>query len=93
MLQTLNLQFVLVFYVCSLNMHMPLAFSKVKLKLKTHSKTHALVGTPLGVSKFDFSGNFVSRNSAQIQNFTRWHCRGVNLVDCSVICIERNQSK
>ena len=34
-----------------------------------------LVGTPSGVSKFDFSDNFVSTNSAQIQNFTSWHCR------------------
>jgi len=25
-----------------------------------------VVGTPLGVSKFDFSDNFVSKNSAQI---------------------------
>ena len=30
-----------------------------------------LVGTPSGVSKFDFSDNFVSKNSAQIQNFKR----------------------
>ena len=51
--------------------------------------TRALVGTPSGVSKFDFSDNFVSKNSAQIQNFTSWHCSGVNLVDCSVLCIDR----
>ena len=41
----------------------------------------ALVGTPSGVSKFDFSNNFGSKISAQMQNFTSWHCRGVNLVD------------
>ena len=50
-------------------------------------KTRASVGTPLGVSKFDFSDNFVSKNSAQMQNFPNWHCREVNLVDCIVLCI------
>ena len=38
--------------------------------------THALVGTLSGVSTFDFSYNFAFKNSAQIQNFTSWHCRG-----------------
>ena len=52
--------------------------------------TRALVATPSGVSKFDFSDNFLSKNSAQIQNFTSWHYRGVNLVDCRVLCTERN---
>ena len=32
-----------------------------------------------GVSKFDFSDNFVSKNSAQMHNFTSWHCRGASL--------------
>ena len=32
--------------------------------------TRSLVGTPSGVSKFDFSDNFVSKNLAQIHNFT-----------------------
>ena len=32
-----------------------------------------------GVSKFDFSDNFVSKNSAQMYNFTSWHCRGASL--------------
>ena len=32
-----------------------------------------------------FSDDFVSKNSAQIQNFTiSWHFRKVNLVVCSV---------
>ena len=48
-------------------------------------RTRTSVGTPLIVSKFDFSDNFVS---AQIQNFTSWHCSGVNLVDCGVSCID-----
>jgi len=47
----------------------------------------ALVATPSGVSKCDFSDNFVFNNSAQIQNFTSWYCRGVNLVDCRVILL------
>ena len=34
--------------------------------------TRVLIGTPSGVSKFDFSDYFVSKNSAQIQNFTNW---------------------
>ena len=55
--------------------------------------TRALVGTPSDVSKFDFSDNFVSKNSAQIQQFTSWHCRVINLVDCSVLCIERNSKR
>ena len=32
-----------------------------------------------GVSKFDFSDNFVSKNSAKMRNFTSWHCRGASL--------------
>ena len=52
--------------------------------------TCALVGTPFGVSKFDFVDNFLSKNSAQLQNCTSWNCWGVNLVHCSVLCIERN---
>ena len=32
-----------------------------------------------GVSKFDFSDNFVSKNSAKMHNFTSWHCRGASL--------------
>ena len=47
----------------------------------------------LGVSKFDFSDNFVSKNSVQIQNFTSWHRRGVNLVDCSVSCTKHNSKR
>ena len=47
--------------------------------------TRALVGTLSGVSRFDFSDNFVAKNSAQIQTFTSWYCGGVNLVDCSVL--------
>ena len=46
--------------------------------------TRALVRTPSGVSKFDFSDTFASKNSTQIQTFTSWNCRGVKLVDCSV---------
>ena len=38
---------------------------------------------------FDFSDNFVSKNSSQILNFTSWHCNGVNLVS-SVIDHYRN---
>ena len=34
-----------------------------------------------GSLKIYFSDNFVFKNSAQIQNFTSWHCRVVNLVD------------
>ena len=30
---------------------------------------------------FDFSDNFGSKISAQMQNFTSLHCGGVNLVD------------
>ena len=56
-------------------------------------RTHALVGTLSGVSTFDFSHNFAFKNSAQIQNFTSWHCRGVKLVDCSVFRIERNSKR
>ena len=56
-------------------------------------RTHALVGTLSGVSAFDFSHNFAFKNSAQIQNFTSWHCRGVKLVDCSVFRIERNSKR
>ena len=52
-----------------------------------------LAGTPSGVSEFDFSDNFVSKNLAQMQNFTSWHYRGVNLVDCSVLSIERNSKR
>ena len=48
---------------------------------------HALAGTPSGVSKFDFSDNFVSRNSAQIENFPSWHCSN------SVPCIEQNSER
>ena len=55
--------------------------------------THALVGTLSGVSTFAFSHNFALRNSAQIQNFRSWHCRGVKLVDCSVFRIERNSKR
>ena len=55
--------------------------------------TRALVWTPSSVSKFDFSDNFVSKNSARIQKLTSWHRRGVNLVDCSVLCIERNSKR
>ena len=55
--------------------------------------TRALVAKPAGVSKFDFSDNFVSKNSAQIQNFAIWRCRGVKLVDCSVLCIEQNSKR
>ena len=55
--------------------------------------TRALVAIPSGVSKFDFSDNFLSKNSAQIQNFTSWHYRGVNLVDCRVLCTERNSKR
>ena len=43
----------------------------------------ALVETPSGVSKCDFSDNFVFKNSAEIQNLTSWYSRGVNLVDCT----------
>ena len=53
--------------------------------------TRSLVGTSSGVSKF--SDNFVSKNSAQIQNFTSWHSGEVNLVDCSVLCVERNSER
>ena len=42
------------------------------------------VGTPSRVSQFDFSDNFVSKNSAPIQNFTSWHCRREHIFDCSV---------
>ena len=55
--------------------------------------TLLVVGTPSEVSKLEFSDNFVSKNSAQVQNFTNWHCRVVNLVDCSVLCIERNSER
>ena len=58
-----------------------------------HIGTRSLVGTPSGVSKFDFSDNFVSKNLAQIHNFTSWHGREVNLVDCSVLCVERNSER
>ena len=33
---------------------------------------------------------FLSKNSAQLQNFTSCNCWGVNLVHCSVLCIEWN---
>ena len=49
--------------------------------------SRAFVGTPTGVSKLEFSDNFVSTNSAQIQNFTNSHFRGVNLADCSVLYV------
>ena len=51
--------------------------------------SRAFVGTPTGVSKLEFSDNFVSKNSAQIriQNFTNSQFRGVNLVDCSVLYV------
>ena len=55
--------------------------------------TRSLVGTPSGVSKFDFSDNFVSKNLAQIHNFTCWHSKETNLVDCSVLCVERNSER
>ena len=48
---------------------------------KSCLERRALVGTHSGVSKFDFSDNFGSKISAQIQNFTSWYWRGVNLVD------------
>ena len=50
-------------------------------------RRRALFETPSGVSKFDFSDNFGSKISAQVQNFTSCHCRGVNLVEGSVLCI------
>ena len=31
--------------------------------------------------------------SAQVQDITSWHCREVNLVDCSLSWIERNSKK
>ena len=34
-----------------------------------------------------------SVETAQIQNFPSYHCRGVNLVDCNVSCIERNSKR
>ena len=52
-----------------------------------------VVGTPSEVSKLEFPDNFVFKNSAQVQNFTDWHCRVVNLVDCRVLCIERNSKR
>ena len=55
--------------------------------------TRSLVGTPSGVSKFDFSDNFVSKNLAQIHNFTCWNSKETNLVDCSVLCVERNSER
>ena len=33
---------------------------------------------------FDFSNNFVSKNSVKMQNFRSWLCGVENLVDCSV---------
>ena len=51
------------------------------------------MATPSEVTKFDFSDNSVSKNSAQIQNLTSWHCTGGNLVDCSVSCIEQNSKR
>ena len=47
----------------------------------------------LGVSKFDLSDNFVSKNSVQIQNFTSWHRSGVNLVDSSVSCTKQTSKR
>ena len=51
--------------------------------------SRAFVGTPTGVSKLDFSDNFVSKNSAQIRIliFTNLQFRGVNLVDCTVLYV------
>ena len=51
--------------------------------------SRAFVGTPTGVSKLDFSDNFVSKNSAQIRIliFTNLQFRGVNLVDRSVLYV------
>ena len=46
-----------------------------------------LSGNLRAVSKLEFSDNFVSKNSAQIQNFTSSQIRGVNLVDCSVLYV------
>ena len=49
--------------------------------------TRAFVRTPTGVSKLEFSDNFVSQNSAQIQNFTNSHFKGLKLVACSVLYV------
>ena len=43
--------------------------------------------------KFDFSNNFVSKNSVKMQNFRSWLCRVENLVDCSVSGKERNAKR
>ena len=63
---------------------------KRRIRIRVDS---ALKATPLEVTKFDFIDNSVSKNSAQIQNLTSWHGTGVNLVDCSVSCIEQNSKR
>ena len=68
-----------------------LLFFSISKILETIAKS--FLAWNLGVSKFAFSDNFVSKKSAQIQNFTSGHCRGVNLEDCSVLRIERNSKR
>ena len=63
---------------------------KRRIRIRVDS---TLMATPSEVKKFDFFDNSVSKNSAQIQNLTGWHCTGVNLVDCSVSCIEQNSKR
>ena len=63
---------------------------KRRIRIRVDS---TLMATPSEVKKFDFFDNSVSKNSAQIQNLTSWHCTGVNLVDCSVSCIEQNSKR
>ena len=63
---------------------------KRRIRIRVDS---ALMATPSEVTKFAFSDNSVSKNSAQIHKLTSWHCTGVNLVDCSVSCIEQNSKR
>lgn len=42
---------------------------------------------------FDFSNNFVSKNSVQIQNFRSWLYRVENLIDCGVSWKKQNSKR
>ena len=57
--------------------------------------TCVLVETPSEFTKFDFCDNFVSKNSAQMHNFTTWYSRGDNLqlVDLSASWQKHNSER
>ena len=50
----------------------------------------SLVGHLRASQNLTFPTILMSKNLAQVHNFTSWHGRAVNLVDCSVLCVERN---